>query len=215
MTNTCASDQKLRLAPGGHLKAMTEAPKSASKERLNNNLGVPFLRELLSGFPFDFMNQPPKGGPTKGCAQLAVWVLEPHFTFHIFPRLGQVEFVPRTRPRFWLAKSLRSRHRWPWHVFAVPVVRADAGPRLTRLAGRPDLRQALRQLPPEDARGPRAQDESNGRVGQRMGSHVGVGAPPIEVYFRRDWDVHWGYKILTRGHMDPKTHPAIREQLKS
>ncbi|CAJ1434505.1 unnamed protein product [Effrenium voratum] len=51
---------------------------------------------------------------------------------------------------FWLAKSLRSRHRWPWHVFAVPVVRADAGPRLARLAGRPDLRQALRQLPPED-----------------------------------------------------------------
>ena len=34
-----------------------------------------------------------------------------------------------------------------------------------------------------------------------MGSHFGVGAPPILVYFSGDWDVHWGYGILTHGHM--------------
>ena len=30
-------------------------------------------------------------------------------------------------------------------------------------------------------------------------SHFGVGAP-ILVYFSGDWDVHWGYGILTHGH---------------
>ena len=29
--------------------------------------------------------------------------------------------------------------------------------------------------------------------------HFGVGAPPILVYFSGDWDVHWGYGILTHG----------------
>ena len=35
-----------------------------------------------------------------------------------------------------------------------------------------------------------------------MGSHFGV-APPILVYFSgdRDWDVHWGHRLLTHGHM--------------
>ena len=28
-----------------------------------------------------------------------------------------------------------------------------------------------------------------------MGSHFGVGAPPILVYFSGDWDVHWGYDL--------------------
>ena len=28
-----------------------------------------------------------------------------------------------------------------------------------------------------------------------------VGAPPILVYFSDGWDVHWGYGILTHGHM--------------
>ena len=28
-----------------------------------------------------------------------------------------------------------------------------------------------------------------------MGSHFGVGAPSILVYFSRDWDVHWGYDL--------------------
>ena len=34
------------------------------------------------------------------------------------------------------------------------------------------------------------------------GSKPMVGAPPILVYFRGDWDVHWGYRllILTHGH---------------
>ena len=29
----------------------------------------------------------------------------------------------------------------------------------------------------------------------------GVGAAPILVYFSRDWDVHWGYGVLTHGHI--------------
>ena len=34
-----------------------------------------------------------------------------------------------------------------------------------------------------------------------MGSHFGVGAPPIRVYFSGDWDVHRRYGILTHGHV--------------
>ena len=32
-------------------------------------------------------------------------------------------------------------------------------------------------------------------VGQNQSCHFGVGAPPILVYFSRDWDVHWGYDL--------------------
>ena len=32
-----------------------------------------------------------------------------------------------------------------------------------------------------------------------MRSHFGAGAPPSLVYFGGDWDVHWGYGLLTRG----------------
>ena len=28
-----------------------------------------------------------------------------------------------------------------------------------------------------------------------------VGASPMLVYFSGDWDVHWGYGILTHGHL--------------
>ena len=38
-------------------------------------------------------------------------------------------------------------------------------------------------------------------VGQNQWYHFGVGAPPILVYFSGDWDVHWGYGILTHGHL--------------
>ena len=38
-------------------------------------------------------------------------------------------------------------------------------------------------------------------VGQHQWYRFGVGAPPIFVQFSRDWDVHWGYGILTHGHM--------------
>ena len=31
--------------------------------------------------------------------------------------------------------------------------------------------------------------------------HFGVGAPPILVYISGDWDVHWGYGILTHAHI--------------
>ena len=34
-----------------------------------------------------------------------------------------------------------------------------------------------------------------------MGSHFGVGAPPILVYFSGEWDIHWGYGFLTHGHL--------------
>ena len=32
--------------------------------------------------------------------------------------------------------------------------------------------------------------------------HFGVGAPPKLVYFCGNWDVHWGYGLLTHGHVD-------------
>ena len=36
-----------------------------------------------------------------------------------------------------------------------------------------------------------------------MGSHFGVGAPPIlEPILVGDWDVHWGYGVLTHGHVN-------------
>ena len=38
-------------------------------------------------------------------------------------------------------------------------------------------------------------------VGQNHWYHFGVGAPAVLVYFSGDWDVHWGYGILTHGHM--------------
>ena len=34
-------------------------------------------------------------------------------------------------------------------------------------------------------------------VGQHQWYHLGVGAPPILVDFSGDWDVHWGYGVLT------------------
>ena len=38
-------------------------------------------------------------------------------------------------------------------------------------------------------------------VGQNQWYHFGVSARPILVYFTRDWDVHWGYGILTHGQV--------------
>ena len=38
-------------------------------------------------------------------------------------------------------------------------------------------------------------------LGQINGTHLGVGAPPILVYFSGAWDVHWGYGLLTHVHM--------------
>ena len=38
-------------------------------------------------------------------------------------------------------------------------------------------------------------------VGQIQGYHLEVGASPILVYLCGDWDVHWGYRALTHGHM--------------
>ena len=38
-------------------------------------------------------------------------------------------------------------------------------------------------------------------VGQNQWYHFGVGAPPILDYFSGDWDVHWGYRLLTHGHI--------------
>ena len=39
-------------------------------------------------------------------------------------------------------------------------------------------------------------------VGQNQWYHFGVGAPPILDYFSGEWDVHWGYGILTHGHFE-------------
>ena len=39
----------------------------------------------------------------------------------------------------------------------------------------------------------------------------GVGAPPILVYFSGGWDVHWGYGILTHGHMEPDVKGGVLE----
>ena len=38
-------------------------------------------------------------------------------------------------------------------------------------------------------------------MGQNQGYYFGVGALPMLVYFSGDWDVHWGYGLLTRGHL--------------
>ena len=42
-------------------------------------------------------------------------------------------------------------------------------------------------------------------VGQTQWYHFGVDAPPILVYFGGDWDVHWGYGILTHGQLSLAT----------
>ena len=42
---------------------------------------------------------------------------------------------------------------------------------------------------------------SNMAMVQNQWYHFGIGAPPILVYFRRDWDAHRGYGVLTHGHM--------------
>ena len=41
----------------------------------------------------------------------------------------------------------------------------------------------------------------NVAVGQHQWYHFGVGSTPIVVYFSGDWDVHWGYGLLTHGHV--------------
>ena len=42
---------------------------------------------------------------------------------------------------------------------------------------------------------------NNLAVGQNQWYHFGVGAPCILVHLSGDWDVHWGYGILTHGHL--------------
>ena len=39
---------------------------------------------------------------------------------------------------------------------------------------------------------------------QTLWYHFGIGAP-ILVYFSGDWDVHWGYGVLTHGRMTHMT----------
>ena len=50
----------------------------------------------------------------------------------------------------------------------------------------------------EGARGARSSEMA---MVQNQWYHVGIGAPPILVYFSGDWDVHWGYGVLTQGQM--------------
>ena len=44
---------------------------------------------------------------------------------------------------------------------------------------------------------------------QNQWYHFGIGAPPVLVYFSGDWDVHWGYGILTHGHKIFSWHLAV------
>ena len=46
-------------------------------------------------------------------------------------------------------------------------------------------------------------------VGQHQWYHVGVGAPLILVYFSGDWDVHWGYGVLTHA-VSPRHWTSMR-----
>ena len=39
-------------------------------------------------------------------------------------------------------------------------------------------------------------------VGQNQGYHFGLGAQSILVHFSGDWDVHWGYGLLTRSRIE-------------
>ena len=36
---------------------------------------------------------------------------------------------------------------------------------------------------------------------QNQWHHVGIGVPPSLIYFSGDWDAHWGYGVLTDGHV--------------
>ena len=42
-----------------------------------------------------------------------------------------------------------------------------------------------------------------------LGSHFGVGAPPLLVCFSGHWDVHWGFGILTHDHLSQRGTPRI------
>ena len=46
-------------------------------------------------------------------------------------------------------------------------------------------------------------------VGQNQWYHFGIGAPPILVYFSGGWDVHWGYGLLTHGHVSCFLAPHV------
>ena len=46
-------------------------------------------------------------------------------------------------------------------------------------------------------------------VSQNQWYHFGVGAPPVLVYFSGDWDVHWGYGLLTHGHVYIYIFPLV------
>ena len=45
--------------------------------------------------------------------------------------------------------------------------------------------------------GPKTPRRIQMAMGQNQWYHIGIGAPPILVYFGGDVDVHWGYGVLT------------------
>ena len=46
---------------------------------------------------------------------------------------------------------------------------------------------------------------------QNQWYHFGIGAPPILVYFSPDLNVHWGYAVLTHGHLNsPREMGPVR-----
>ena len=52
--------------------------------------------------------------------------------------------------------------------------------------------------------------ESEMAVGQNQWYHVGVGAPPVLVYFSGHWDVHCGYGLLTHGQIYQRQHAVCK-----
>ena len=50
------------------------------------------------------------------------------------------------------------------------------------------------------AEGKAKENPGHSAVGHNQWYHFEVGAPPNLVFFSGDWDVHWGYELLTHGH---------------
>ena len=92
---------------------------------------------------------------------------------------------------------------WQLSTFAPSIDASGRG----RQCGHPQQRRrALLGLRPAFAR-PAPRKKAGGVAGigglAWLGAQVAVwvGAPPILVYFSGDWGVHWGYGILTHGHV--------------
>ena len=80
-----------------------------------------------------------------------------------------------------------------------------AAPQRRRAAQGREPRETSHAGTPGATRNPRISD-THMAVGQNQWFHFRVAATPMLVYFSGDWDVHWGYGILTHGHMAVGQH---------